>query len=548
MTPARPVPPARLTRWHLAAWVLIMLVSGALIWRDHANFQLGAQWDDADYVVLARSLAGPSTVGVVGGQYGLINDPSGPARANYPFVFPLLLAPLAALFPGNYEILKLVPQAATLFNLTLLFWGWPEFGRGASRWWGLGVTALYGLSPLVVRYAGMIMSEAPFLAWCLTAVWLVERVAAGRAGRYWPVALGALLLGLTFTRTVGFLTLAGLVGYLLYRRGRAALPGLAAAALTSLALAALVVALTAVRWADLWPASYLQMTAGLVSGEARETSQNVPYPELLLRLAGRHVSVDVRNVVLSVGGGPGTEALMDRLGLPWLPPVVGYLLSGLIALGWVRLLRRPGLSAFLAAALAYYAGMQLVLWITARFLYPIQPQLYLGLLAGVDGVGRLAGRWLRRAGLERRLGVAAALLTFAGLAAVATVQSLKLDNSRLHAGDLEARTLWLRANVPADAVVMSELPRADYLYSGRHTLGLQGYGDEAVFAAALDQQGVDYIVSGPGVLWTNGAAPVVGDRWKVMEPIVQALVRAGRLQVAYASPTEQVVVYRVVAR
>ncbi len=111
---------------------------------------------------------------------------------------------------------------------------------------------------------------------------------------------------------------------------------------------------------------------------------------------------------------------------------------------------------------------------------------------------------------------------------------------------MQARTLWLRDHVPADAVVMSELPRADYLYSGRHSVALHGYSSEAALDDAIQQQGVDYIISGPGVLWTNNSVPVVTDEWKVVEPMIQALLRVGRLQVAYASDGQQVVVYQVV--
>ncbi|MCC7362151.1 MAG: hypothetical protein IT317_21890 [Anaerolineales bacterium] len=532
MTAAHP------TRPQAAAWLGVLVIAALLLWRDHPHFQLGAQWDDADYVVLARSFT-------AGGDYGLINSPGAPGRANYPFGFPLLLAPLVALFPRNFELLKLVPTTATLANLTLLFWGWPVLARGVSRWWGVGVALLYAVSPLVVRHASVLMSEPVFLFWCLLAVLLVERAAAGAAGRWWPVGLGALSVAVVFTRTVGALPLAGLAVYLLYRRGRRALPGLAGAALAGASLLLLVVALTALRWPDLWPANYLQQNAGLVSGEARLTDQSTPYPLLLLRLSARHAWLDLRNLLLAVGGGERAQALMARLGLPWLLPLVGWALAGLTTLGWVRLLRRPGPSAFLAAALAYSAGMQLVLWTTIRFFYPVQPQLTLGLVAGVDWLGRALARGLRRPAWGPRLGRAAVLIAVTGLTLTGLRQSLLLDDSRRHAGDLAARTQWLAVHAAPSAVVMSELPRPDFLYSGLPTVDLGGYSGEAAFVAALEAQQVDYIVSGPGVLWVNASRPGPAAPWRELAPIVAGLVRAGRLTVAYASPTDAVVVYQV---
>ena len=112
---------------------------------------------------------------------------------------------------------------------------------------------------------------------------------------------------------------------------------------------------------------------------------------------------------------------------------------------------------------------------------------------------------------------------------------------------MEARTRWLRQNAAPDAVVMSELPRVDYLYSGLHTVDLSGYTGETQLLADLDRQGVDYLVSGPGALWTNTGTPVLDKHWQVMTVIVEALIRTGRLSVAYTSPEDLIVVYHVAA-
>ena len=74
----------------VTALVLLIAVSlGLYLWRFD-SFQVGTYMDDAEYMVLSKSIA-------EGRDYGLINPPNEVLPTRYPFGWPLILAPVYAL-------------------------------------------------------------------------------------------------------------------------------------------------------------------------------------------------------------------------------------------------------------------------------------------------------------------------------------------------------------------------------------------------------------------------------------------------------------------
>jgi hypothetical protein len=554
LAPAGPGP--RPTPAQVAAWAAVFAAGLVLALHHLPRFQLGGHSDDAHYVVLARSL-------VEAERYGRLYLPGEPGLAHYPFGYPLLLAPLVSLCPGNYEVLKLVPFAATLFALALVFWGWPRLGRGASHWWAVGVAAVYGLAPLTIRNSGMLMSEAPFLAACLAALWVAEGAAQGRAGRAWPLWLGVALVAAVAIRTVGVALPLAVGAYLLYRRGRDALPGLAATLGAAALAVTLALALTPLRLADLWPASYFEEHAALVSGEGRQTSQDEPYLRLLARMSLRHLHTDLRNLIVPVGSGVGGQAFADALGLPWLLRAVGYGLAAVMGLGAALAVRRWGLSAFWSFALVYYLMMQAVLWTSHRLLFPIFPQLAFGLLVGAAALAQLPGALAARlarpssppsdtppARLSPKTTAAAAralqaalLLALAGLSALNFYKSWTLWDTRDLYGDFAARSAWLAQFAPPDAVALSDAPHTDFLYSGRRMAPLGHYAAPAELEADLARWGAGYLVVGPGRAWHPADHPAPD--YAAMRAVFDALLAAGRLRLAHDDPALGLAVFSV---
>ncbi len=153
-------------RWDgkLRFFVLIGLVAGACalyLWRFD-SFQVGTYMDDAQYVVLAESLA-------QGAQYGLVNQPSEVLPTRYPFGWPLLLSPIYALFGGDFQPLKMVSLLLTLGGVVVVALGWRQLGL-LSPWIGIASAGLFAFSPLVVGHARMVMSEPAFLFVVLLAL------------------------------------------------------------------------------------------------------------------------------------------------------------------------------------------------------------------------------------------------------------------------------------------------------------------------------------------------------------------------------------------
>ncbi len=293
-------------------WSAALLASLGLMLYNLPKFQVGAHYDDAAYITLARSFLHDD-------GYGLINFPGDPRMANYPFGYPLLLSILATLFPGELVVYKTISVLATLANASLIFWGWRLLSRKLSYHWGLGVSLLYLFSPVTIDLSGRVMAEPIFLTFYLLAMLIVAKITGqlsqatdatgvlrlrserlgnpeGSRAKFqwlWPVGLGILLAMILFTRTIGVSILAGVLLYLfidLIRQSRnlprpARLSWLirsgfslyAQIALGAALLVFLVVQFTSVDWPDLLPTKYLtDRQAAMLIGLTGAWSEDEP--------------------------------------------------------------------------------------------------------------------------------------------------------------------------------------------------------------------------------------------------------------------------------
>lgn len=193
------------------------------IWTFDAKLSLSG--DNAEFIALAHSLA-------QGQGLSYINSPDPQPATKYPFGFPLLLAPLAWAFPGDW-----VPMKAWVLVLFALGMGvlYQLAKERVGVLPGLAVVVLslvtgksylthsadgaaYG--PLLLHYAHQVMSEGPYLTFSLLALWLVERGVGreGIKGNWWLVGGFACTLWAYYIRTAGIALVAAVVLYLLLRR------------------------------------------------------------------------------------------------------------------------------------------------------------------------------------------------------------------------------------------------------------------------------------------------------------------------------------------
>jgi len=546
-------------------WGAFIVVAVILSLNDYGSFQLGTYRDDAFYTVLAQSL-------VHSDQYGLINVPGDqPGAPPFPFGYPLLLAPFVILFPDSPDAMKTLSLIATLSNATLLFWGWHWFSR-RSRWWGIAVVGLYILSPLTVAHTRMVMSESVFTSFCLAAMLLAEQAARGEQNRWWSLLMSVTLTFVAFTRTVGLVLVITVFAYLLFRIGRRVWKELILIVVMMILLVGAVVGITPVQPSGLLPLRYLRernasFLIGLGAGITSADPGDLLPPEYLKedetltgreRLhigalleaflvdgAKRHIGQDLRQAVLPIGGGAREQALAERMGIPSLPILVGFLTFGLIALGYFRWFAKEGLSVFNLFAILYFGALLLWNWIGPRLLYPIQPQLHLGFLLGIEAVLF----WITSFGnrdVSHKLGNALLASAVLILLLLSIHGSLRIDNTRLHIGDLQARTDWLKANAVPSDIIMTEAPLTDFLYSRRKTVrqpeSLTSAGELEDF---LVDHGIDYILIAPQIKWQSNYTPSYSERTMRFLPLIADMVSESRIARVHSSERDLVEVFRV---
>lgn len=554
------------TRSQAILWTVVLIVMVGLSLHNYDSFQIGTYGDDSDYIILSWSLISSHT-------YGMINVPGVPQAGRYPFGYPLLLTPMTLLFPGNLTALKVPSLIFTIVNASILFWGWRWLGGRRSYWWALALVALYAVDPMTVRFTRMTMSEPTFTTFCWLSLLLAGLGARGQGGRWWIPALSVTLLGALFTRTVGIIPVVVVLGYLLTTRGRRFLrEGLAIIAVIGVLLG-LVVSITPVQPKNLLPVEYLQDQSGsflptsikrvLAESVASERASNsvqappistTPLPlhedSWLLRMlrygVRQHLGKDLPGIVLAVGGGVKEQALASLIGVPLLPLLIGLLISGLVLLGMFRWPFDGDITVFILFAPIYFGALFLWIWDDPRFLYPIEPQLFLGFLGGIDLLVLAAGWLIRQQQRARAYGWA--IIVGATLIVLTTsmTKSWTIDKTQLHVGDLALRTNWLKEHTDPTAIFMSEVPATDFIYSQRKTVD---YPEHPVSAEQLehylDENRIRYILVAPTVTWQSRYQPVYSQSTRRLLPLVKNLEQEGRIKLVYRFPPDLIEVFAV---
>lgn len=512
-------------RVQVALWGLVMAIFFVTALSSYGLFQVGAYNDDAAYAVLAQSFFGSAL-------YGLVNLPGAPGVTQYPFGYPLLLAPLALaspLQPFNLAILSLV---ATTASGILLFWGWRTFSPSTSYWWGLSVAALFLFAPLTISHTQMVMSEAAFTLCALAAILLSSRPDATRLSFSTWLALSVLLVFVLFVRTVG-ITLIVAIFLVWGMRGRARAVRPIILVIAGMALVTAVILLvTVVRPADLIPFEYLRffrVTSHSVGGSAGAVRR-------LLVSVREYMFIDGRNVILPLGGGASEFALTTRLGMPWLTNFVGFVLFALVAAGMWLWFRREGPRIPLVFTLIYLTILLVWSVPATRFFHPLEPQIFLAFLLAVSAF--IFGM-IRRVHLPARVGYAALGVIVVVLCALNLVKDARADESKLHTGDLILRTAWVRASVEPDAVIITEHPEVDFLYGNHKTAPYNGLG-------ANDNSGkIRYVLLAPDIIWQQNFLPTYDARTQEIWDELQALAQQGKAILTYQDTANAIRVYKL---
>lgn len=490
--PASAPPAARAPRTSPIAWLAahpwaVAAALGAL----HLVFALLALnptphvgGDNGAYVSLARSL-------LERGAYVDLWDPSLKPHTQYPPVFAGILAVAMTLGLKPWVGLKLVVVAFSVLAVAVSYlW----LRRRTTPGVALAVGATLALLPGTLNLSHWVLSDVPFWAFTMLALWGFAHLARGaeadgggtdaaegerHAARWAAVAIAATVLAY-FTRSAGVPLVVAAVAWLALHRRWRTLGALAAAA-----------GLPAFLWwlrgrsvqapgylSQFWAVDPYAPSAGSIGPLGL-----IPRAWVNLR---RYEEIHLPNVL---AGGVG-----------WVPTAVAVAVTGLALVGWVRRLRRPGVGEIF---FVLYSGLVLVwpaTWSGERFLLPILPLLLTYAAESVRDVGTRVKAPGVVAGVA--LGVLAVPIARGVSAEIGRGASCRAQfaaGSRFPCmgevwRDLFGMSEALRGRLPNDAVVISRKPTLTFVLSGyRSRLYPMTARPDSFFAAAREA-GAEWVI------------------------------------------------------
>lgn len=547
-------------------WVMLLIVAlaGVSYFLTLPAHRVGTWTDDGFYISLARSLA-------AGEGMRLFHLPGQPATAIVPPGLPLLLSPVARLFPDSVVAFRWVSLLFTLATLPLFY------RLAASRLssnLSLAAVALFALSPHIVGASTWVMSEAPFVFFMLFSVLLVEKLVMVRPVTSWPLLIGAGLAtaALLLVRYFGLPIVGAIIFYVLVRLRNwravvfAAIVGLG------------VMVPTFGFGAEAAMARYGSMGTSLLGflnlGDAaisRPGSANVAawitsdlgFGAAILRNTRHLLTSALPDTIMLLFGGPQVTAFFASIGLGYLPIILQGVISAMIILGYGLCLRRR-LTVIEVIAPAYIFFLLVItqgrwpdMGSAFRYIFPMIPFVlvyFLYTVQALDRLGRRQSWWpetLRQRAWFTGLMAASLLLLYMARDVQAIVNPVR---DRLP--DVTSGADWIDKNTAADAIILAELPRVSAIYARRAMVPYPDGSYEArdVFrdaeacstAACIDEtinrSHVDY------VLITHQISPELPFHWsRFTEHNVVPLMESDteRFQMVYTSSDGSVRVYRV---
>ena len=445
--------------------------------------KLSLSGDNTEFITLARSLA--QGEGLVH-----LNDPNPQPATKYPFGFPLLLAPVELLFPGEWTPMKawvLLLFSVGMGMLYLLM---------RDRMGALPSIAVVGLSltagqsylttdasghhfgPLLLHFSHQVMSEAPFLTVSLAALWLLQRGVQreGIRGNRELLAGFGLAVFAYYIRSVGITLLGAIIVYLFLQRDIRR--GLIFSAASLLAWLPWTLRNRAVGGGGVYFQQLIQV--------------NPYYPDQGLldvvgffgRLTGNgaaYLNVELPRLLWPFFSGDGAFG----------PVSVFIILLAAYTLMQALRFRRDVL---LVLYTAFTIGVALLwFWVDARFLFGVVPLFIYFAVRAVndlaDGISAHGGPWTGRA-LRWGLLVAVVWGQVPGVSRLAEYS--RADYPPAWSRYYQAGQ-WLKEHTNESAIVLCRKGYWMYIVSGRRAVGFP-FEDPSAIMAHMEQQEVDYVV------------------------------------------------------
>jgi hypothetical protein len=415
--------------------------------------------------------------------------------SKFPPLFPLMLAPVQALFGS-----ALLPQKLLVLLLyaacgPLLLW---LAERRLPRGLALSAVLAAMVAVPVLEFSHYVMSEIPYLLLSLAALVVGERLLSrggpepqprGRA-RIWPPPRGLLLLSALaaaafYTRTAGAVLVVGFLGVVLLGGRRRWIPA-------ALALSALIF----LPWA-------LHSLSGSATGQTYldQIGRVNPYfPEeraldlssLLTRLhqnGARYFFYErPRALVPVVYQSTYTPRYGPRLPVPWF---LALPLLALLLAGGVRAARRLPLTATVTLGSIGLCLLWPPIWAGVRFLVPILPLMTLFLVLGVGEAARRlprAGERAARRAIAVTLGV---LLVLGGINLYRYVRETREYPPPW--GVYFEAVAWAKGHLPAGSLVIDRKPGIFTFVSGLPAVTFPREADPDRMLQFFRERGARYV-------------------------------------------------------
>lgn len=506
---------------------VLIVVSGMIYLTGLRTFQIGTYSDDAHYITAARAL-------VSGRGFVLASILGAPPETRFPPGFPIILAPIAFIFPNSLDVFRVPSLLFTLASLPL----WIVYLR---RFVGFGqaylIVSAAAINPLVVGHARIVMSEAPFLFFFALLLVVCDEERASR----WSwislgLALGGLGLVLFFLRTAGIAIFAAVVLYLIIQR-RPKTTVLAVAAFSLPALVWILHNYLIARSAGL--STYQGQFLAGSSDEGGLSSASSAITRVLFNAT--HYPVDGLPDAFALGlKGARLDSGLMQAHLLWMPAAIGVVLTGLVLIGFVSRARAHLGVGELSCGLY---GLVLLLWPweLSRFLHPLLPILYFYLFAGLVACLRVR-RLLRLPRVANTTLAATVIGVLMVLNVFRDVQDVR-NPVRSRITDLQVGSEWIMRFTSASSVVMSPNPLERSLYTRRLMTEIPSdlSSSDKDYLAAMKSLGVSYVLLAPPL--QDPRTFTLDDATRRMQAVVSRHPES--FQLTYSDPANNIWIYAV---
>ena len=452
--------------WKIVLAVLVLAhVALALLVLEPAPHTGG---DNAGYLTLAHSLLEHH-------NYRDYYDPTAPLHTKYPPVFPIILAIAIALGVKPWVQIKLLIIAFSALGVAFSYLWIRRHGRPELA---TGVAAILALSPGVLNLSHWELSDVPFWAFTMIAVWAWQRVPRDMRARFFMAVIATTIA--YFTRSAGLPLLIAAGGWLAWHKRWKQLA----------VFAAVIVPLAFLWWLRAKSQAGVEYVGQFWSLDPyNPAAGSIHFLDLFTRMKDNGAHYLTRHLPVLLFGQEGM-----------LPLCVLIIVVGVY--GWANRLKHASVAELF---LPLYIGLLLVwpaVWSGERFLLPALP--FILFYAG-DGLIRLTRLFSRNAARVPALICALLLVVFGIPANMQAIEVGRECGAAYRGGDKYAclpdqyKDFYHIAELaprilPPHSAVLSRKERSFYIISGIPSREFPLSDDPAQFFRMVNETHARYVV------------------------------------------------------